>query len=75
MSSKAEPLQDKQEPDNNQEYIFKRDYKSSMRPGLNYNHFLIKEVAGYLLLPVSPCINPICELQMWALEPEYGSAT
>ncbi|KAF7924890.1 hypothetical protein EAE99_006367 [Botrytis elliptica] len=34
------------------EYIFKRDYKSSMR--LNYNHFLIKEVCGYLVHPSIP---------------------
>ncbi|TGO19008.1 hypothetical protein BTUL_0006g00410 [Botrytis tulipae] len=56
MASKAESPQNKQEPDNNQEYIFKRDYKSSMR--LNYNHFLIKEVAGYLIHPSIPTHQP-----------------
>ncbi|TGO53493.1 hypothetical protein BCON_0122g00100 [Botryotinia convoluta] len=56
MASKAEPPQDKQEPNNDQGYIFKRDYKSSMR--LNYNHFLIKEVAGYLLHPSIPTHQP-----------------
>ncbi|TGO62015.1 hypothetical protein BOTNAR_0120g00010 [Botryotinia narcissicola] len=49
MASKADCPQVKKEPENDQEYIFKRDYKSSMR--LNYNHFLIKEVAGYLIHP------------------------
>ncbi|KAF7882341.1 uncharacterized protein EAF02_005704 [Botrytis sinoallii] len=34
------------------DYIFKRDYRSSMR--LNYNHFLIKEVCGYLVHPSIP---------------------
>ncbi|TGO14423.1 hypothetical protein BTUL_0053g00220 [Botrytis tulipae] len=42
MSTKAEQ----------REYIFKRDYKPSMR--LNYNHFLIKEVCGYLVHPSIP---------------------
>ncbi|TGO48570.1 hypothetical protein BOTNAR_0468g00040 [Botryotinia narcissicola] len=60
MSAKAEQ----------REYIFKRDYKSSMRwnfpfggtelmklmdnCSLNYNHFLIKEVCGYLVHPSIP---------------------
>lgn len=35
------------------EYIFRRDYKSAVRQ--NFNHWIHKELAGYLL---HPSVNP-----------------
>ncbi|MCJ1290880.1 hypothetical protein MMC34_002422 [Xylographa carneopallida] len=37
-------------------YMFNRDFRSSIR--LNYNHWLVKEVAGYLLHPSIPQEDP-----------------
>ncbi|KAL8915821.1 MAG: hypothetical protein Q9172_006634 [Xanthocarpia lactea] len=38
------------------EYIFKRDFRSSMR--LNFNHYLMREVVGYLTHPDLPITRP-----------------
>ncbi|KAL8822672.1 MAG: hypothetical protein Q9191_006596 [Dirinaria sp. TL-2023a] len=54
-------------------YMFNRDFRSSIR--LNYNHWLMKELAGYLIHPRIPARNPNLRIAdvgtgttIWALE-------
>lgn len=54
-------------------YLFNRDFRSSIR--LNNNHWMMKEIAGYLIHPTIPLENPDCRIAdigtgttIWALE-------
>ncbi|KAL9640527.1 MAG: hypothetical protein Q9204_000674 [Flavoplaca sp. TL-2023a] len=70
MSRSSQDSEDKSVGEE-KEYIFHRDFRSSMR--LNFNHYLMREVAGYLIHPSFPISQPDLRvadrrLSLWACE-------